>query len=1216
MLASWIGITATLLYFLALLALAAYGDRKGARFLRGPARKLIFALGLCVYCTSWTFFGSVGLASSNGLDFLPIYIGPMLVFGFGWPVVARVARLAHAQNSTSIADFLAARYGKSEAVAAVTALISVIGVVPYIALQLKAISATVTTGFGYVEPLASAVSVEGPDRLSLAVAILLAFFAMAFGARRIDAGEHQNGLMLTIAAESVMKLLAFLAVGAFVVWGMFDGLGDLFHRAGASPRIRAVLAAPPDLTVWTTLTLLSSGAMLFLPRQFHVAVVENHDEGDIRSAAFTFPLYLLAINFFVVPLAIAGLVLFPGAMDRDLSVMALPIHAENGWITLAATLGGLSAATAMVIVESIALSIMVSNDLVIPLLLRLERLQSKWKPLRVLSAPPAASRASRSAGMERTFRPWRGGAASGEAGQRILLVRRLAILVVLLLAYGYYRLSGEALLASIGILSFACVAQLGPAFIGALAWRRGTSLGAIAGLLIGVTIWAFSLLAPSLDAGMMRGIIAAAQFPPHPDLPAPDIFNLQMSTLTHGVFWSLLGNTLAYVVFSLARRPTPIERLQADIFVGKNAAPMAQAFRLWRTSVPASEVEAAVARYLGAQRTREAFNAFFSGRGLSYDARAEADIHLLRIAEHLLASAIGAASSRLVLSLLLRRRNVSSAAALRLVDDASAALLYNRDMLQHALDFARQGISVFDADLRLTCWNREFRDMFDLPGSFARVGVALDDILRFNAQRGLYGIGPADELVAGRLERLTNSEPFRVPLAPSGRVIETRAARMPDGGLVVTYTDVTEQYAAEQALEAANETLERRVRERTEQLTRLNEELARAKGEAETANISKTRFLAAAGHDILQPLNAARLYAAALMQRAGAGAPPEETGALAQNVDSSLEAVEDIFSALLEMSRLDAGAMKMELSSFRVDELFRQLRIEFAPLAAKKGLNLIFAPCSLAVRSDRRLLRRLLQNLISNAIKYTRKGKVLVGVRRQRGKLRLEVWDTGIGIPKDKQQVVFREFERLDSGVGLAPGLGLGLSIVERMARVLGHPVLLRSRPKKGSVFAVTAPIAAAAPLAPDRGAAPAPAPRQSPLSDMVVVAIDNDPEIIEGMRTLLSAWGCAPVVARSQREAQAELARQKRVPDAILADYHLDEGDGVDAIVALRWKFGPELPAALITADTSDEMRLRALEKEVTVLNKPVKPAALRALLAQWRAKSPVGQAPAQSQT
>jgi Na+/proline symporter/signal transduction histidine kinase/CheY-like chemotaxis protein len=1169
---NWINISATLLYFLGLLGLAVYGDRRSGRFSGPRARRIVYVLGLCIYFTSWSFFGSVGLASSQGFDFLTIYIGPMLVFGFGWPIVARVARIARAQNTTSIADFLAARYGKSEAVAAVAAVIAVIGVVPYIALQLKAISATLLIGFGHSEPFAPVAPTKWTDILAFGVAILLALFAMAFGTRRVDAGEHQNGLMVTIAAESMAKLLAFLAVGAFVVWGMFGGLGDLLRQGAATERIRAVFDAAPDLSVWATLTLLSSGAMLFLPRQFHVAIVENRDESDIRTAAVVFPLYLLAINFFVVPLAIAGLLKFPNILNHDLSVMALPIAAGSGFVAFIAMIGGLSAATAMVVVESVALSIMVSNNLVLPLLLRIGR--------------------------------WRNGAArqgaEGEAGQRILRVRRAAILIVLLLSFGYYRLTGEALLAAIGILSFACVIQFAPAFVGALVWRRGTALGAIAGLITGVIIWAFALFLPSLGVGLTPHVPSTFQIV---GLLPPDSVGRQMNLLVQGVFWSLLGNSLSYVAFSLVRPSTTIERLQAEIFVGKTAAPMAQAFRLWRTSVAASEVEATVARYLGAQRTREAFEAYAMGRGQTYDPRAEADIHLLRISEHLLASAIGAASSRLVLSLLLKRRNVSSAAALRLVDDASAALLYNRDLLQHALDFTRQGISVFDADLRLTCWNREFRDMFGLPANFARNGVALDDILYFNAERGLYGEGPIDELVAGRLERLTNSEPFRVVLAHSEKAIETRSARMPDGGLVVTFTDVTEQFAAEQALEAANETLERRVRERTEELTRLNDELARAKAEADRANLSKTRFLAAAGHDILQPLNAARLYSATMMQRAASGAPASETGALARNVDSALEAVEDIFSALLEISRLDAGAMKVELSNFRVEELFRQLKIEFAPLAEKKGLKLVFAPCSLAVRSDRRLLRRLLQNLVSNAIKYTSGGRVLVGARRQRGRVRIEVWDTGMGIPADKQNRVFREFERLDAG-GAEPGLGLGLSIVERMARVLGHPLVLRSAPDKGSVFSVTAPLAAPPPQAPARESPPA-ATRLSPLNNMTVVAIDNDRLIADGMRSLLASWGCAPIAATNQREALAELARLRRAPDAILADYHLDEGDGVDAIVALRWKFGSSIPAALITADRSPEMRARAQEKDLMVLNKPLKPATLRALLAQWRASA-----------
>ena len=410
-------------------------------------------------------------------------------------------------------------------------------------------------------------------------------------------------------------------------------------------------------------------------------------------------------------------------------------------------------------------------------------------------------------------------------------MRRAAILVVLLLAFGYYRLTGETLLASIGILSFACVAQFGPAFVGALVWRRGTALGAIAGLITGVTIWAFMLLAPSLDAGVMQRIIAAAQFPPRPDLPSPDIFNLQMSSLVRGVFWSLLGNSLAYVAFSLVRRPTPIERLQADIFVSKNAAPMAQAFRLWRTSVTGG----------GSRGHRRALSRRAAhARGLrDFLHRPRPDLRPACGSRHPPAAPVGTSAGLGHRRGVVAPRAVAAAAAAQCFQRGGAAAgrrRLRRPALQprHAATCAG-----FRAPGHLRVRRRSPHDLLEsriprhvriCPGSFTRTGVALDDILRFNAERGLYGDGAIDELVAGRLERLTNTEPFRVPLATSGRVIETRSARMPDGGLVVTYTDVTEQFAAEQALEAANESLERRVRERTEQLTRLNERTGARQG--------------------------------------------------------------------------------------------------------------------------------------------------------------------------------------------------------------------------------------------------------------------------------------------------------------------------------------------------------------------------------------------------
>jgi signal transduction histidine kinase len=662
------------------------------------------------------------------------------------------------------------------------------------------------------------------------------------------------------------------------------------------------------------------------------------------------------------------------------------------------------------------------------------------------------------------------------------------------------------------------------------------------------------------------------------------------------VLWSLALNLLAYVGFSLLRPVNAVERLQATAFIGTDDASVAPSFRLFRASVSVDDLRATVARYLGEERTDRSFEGFAKSRGGALDGRSEADIHLLRYAEHLLASVIGAASSRLALSLLLRRRNVSSRDALRLLDDASAAIQYSRELLQHALDHARQGITVLDRDLRLLAWNRAFIDLYELPPEFVRIGVGLDEIIRLNAERGSYGPGAVEEVAAQRVHSFVHdTEPQRVRLQPTGRVIEVRTNKLPGGGFVTTYTDATETVAAEEARKRANEFLEQRVRERTEELTRLNAALTHAKAEADEANISKTRFLAAASHDILQPLNAARLYATSLVERdRDAG----DSG-LAENVDASLDAVEEILTALLDMSRLDTGAMKPQWTSFRIDEMFRQLQLEFDPIAGERRLAITFIPTGLTVRSDRRLLRRLLQNLISNAIKYTPSGRVLIGARRRGDRVSLQVWDTGLGIPASKQKLVFHEFQRLDQGAKVARGLGLGLSIVERIARVLDHPIALSSEPGRGSAFRVEVPLAAA--QAPSIVAIKKPRGPATPLAGLTVLAIDNEPSILEGMRALLGGWGCEVITAASLDAARAAMAR--RLPEVIVADYHLDEGNGLQVVAALRRAFAAQIPAVLVTADRSPAVREEAAAANVHVLNKPLKPAALRALLAQWRA-------------
>src|SRR5246127_5460523 len=730
MLQGWVIVVIALAYIGLLFLVASYGDRR--RIARGSsARRFIYPLSLAIYCTSWTFFGSVGLASRSGFDFLTIYIGPMLMFGLGFPLLIRIVRLAKSQNITSIADFVAARYGKSQIVAATVALIAIVGMIPYIALQLKAVSSSVSTILAEAAPGAVAQPPFGD--LALFVALAMATFAVLFGTRHIDATEHQDGLMLAIATESVVKLVAFLAVGIFVTFVMFGGPPALLAHALDRPNTAAVLTRAPQLASFCAMTLLSLFAIVLLPRQFHVTVVENHSESEIRRASWLFPLYLVLINLFVLPIAMAGLLTFsPGRVDSDMFVVALPLSAQSELITLIAFIGGLSAATAMVIVETVALAIMVSNDIVMPLALK----------RRALAGEPT------------------------NAGAQLLTTRRIAIFAILFLAYAYYRSAGDAQLAAIGLLSFAAVAQLAPAFFGGLIWRRGASLGAIAGMSAGILIWAYTLLLPSIsDAGIVSARILT-DGPWGVALLRPEaLFGLDLPPLVHGVLLSLAANIACYIGFSLARPPSSIGRVQSDLFAPPTLAPMlgpmAPGFRLRRASVSVEDLIATVARYLGDERTRRSFASFAAARRISIEPTAEADFQLLQYAEYLLASAIGAASSRLVLSLLLRKRTVSTKAALKLLDDASAAIHYNREILQTALDHVRQGIAVFDKELHLVCWNRQFGEILALPPQLTRFGTGLDHILRFHAEQTTSDQNTADALVRERLGRyVASSEAF------------------------------------------------------------------------------------------------------------------------------------------------------------------------------------------------------------------------------------------------------------------------------------------------------------------------------------------------------------------------------------------------------------------------------------------------------------------------
>ena len=1168
MLHDWGVIAAGFGYIGFLFFVASYGDRV-PQLTRGRAGPLIYPLSLAVYCTSWTFFGSVGLATRTSIEFLAIYVGPILLVAFCTPLLRRMIQLAKSQNITSVADFIAARYGKSQAVAATVAIIAIIGSVPYISLQLKAVASSLETILIDDQAIAS-IPVFGD--MALLVTIVLAVFAVLFGTRQTDATEHQHGLMLAVATESIVKLVAFLAVGAFVTFWMFNP-AELVERAMKSPEAVRVIEYTPSVGNFLTMTLLSFLAIMLLPRQFHVSVVENSSDAEVSRARWLFPAYLIAINLFVIPIALAGLITFPfGAVDSDMYVLALPMEGHASLLSVAVFVGGLSAGTAMVIVECVALAIMVSNDIVVPL---------------VLQRGPAS----------------RGG--HKDFGNFLLKTRRLAIFVIMVLAYFYYRALGSAQLAAIGLLSFAAIAQLAPAFLGGLVWQRATARGAMGGMVVGFAVWIYTLFLPSFLDGSADGLMLLQHGPFGIAALKPQaLFGTDLPPLMHGVVWSLSLNVLAYVVLSLMREPSSIERLQAEIFAPNALAPLTPPFRRWRSTVTVQDIIGTVAQYLGPDRARQSFDDFATARRITLDPAMPADFELLQEAEHLIASSIGAASSRLVMSLLLRRRTVSAKAALKLLDDAHAALHFNREMLQTALNHVRQGIAVFNPELQLICSNRQFGQLLGLPPQIVQIGIPLSEILDFIGSIDASQAGRASAKKARLAAYTAEGRPYLERLPDRNIVVEVRANRMPDGGLVITFSDVTPSFEAAEALERANATLEKRVRDRTEELTLLNTELARAKSNAEEANNSKTRFLAAASHDILQPLNAARLYVTSLVERQGGG----EDSRLVENIDDSLEAIEEILGALLDISRLDAGAMTTSITSFRIGDLMRSLEIEFAPIARAKDVRLTFVPSSLPVASDRLLLRRLLQNLISNAIKYTPHGRVLIGCRRRGKSLQISVYDTGVGIPPLKRGEIFKEFHRLEQGARIARGLGLGLSIVQRIARVLDHGIALDSNRSGGSVFSVTVPIATAinhtttvttnTPLS------------RAPMSGALIVCIENDPAILDGMKTLLTSWD-ARVIAVADPESAIEAieAAGERIT-GLLVDYHLDRGNGVAAIREIRRRHGETLPAILITADRSPHVRDAARLDRISLLNKPLKPASLRALIGQWRAQQAVAAA------
>jgi len=740
-----------LLFFVAYLA--ERKEQKGRSLVSNP---YVYSLSLAVYCTSWTFYGSVGKAANAGLNFLTIYIGPTIMAALWWVVLRKIVHIAKENRITTISDFIASRYGKSLFLSSLVTIVAVVGITPYLGLQLKAIMTTFSILSG--RP-------EGSHFAGWSIALMLGVFAIIFGARRLDASERHGGLVFAIAFESAIKLIAFIGVGIFVTYGIFNGFGDIFRQIGNSHHASTMMlgeGSSVSFLEWTSLTFLSMMAIMFLPRQFHVMVVENSSYEHIKKAMWLFPLYLFLINIFVLPIAYGGLLLGGTLKNADYFVLSIPLKQGYPMLALLAFIGGFSAATAMIIVESLALSTMVMNSLVMPTL---------WN--------------------------WNMNAMKG-FHYVILNIKRVVILGCIFLGYGFAVYIGEFYsLVDIGLKSFEAVTIFAPSFLIGLYWKGGNKKGAVAGIIAGFIVWLYTLLIPALTRA---GIIEKSGF-------VDDIFNSKFLNPTalfglegfdrwsHSLFWGLLFNILFYVGFSIFSRQSEEEERQALLFVESYSPKMPHI----KGSYSIQQIQGILGQYIGGREARDVVTNFIAKQGINKDSISQDDLIRLRDeAERVLSGALGSAIATIIfedkLTITEQERGEISSSIKQMADtlrfsrqelaEANRNLAYLKEFSENIIESAPAGIITLDSSLLVKYWNKEME--------------AITGIKRASA----YNKSITHLLPWITKELLLQSAQKEMTVHPSSQVfkIKINPFKDPSGGYVVILEDITEKKKMEEQL--------------------------------------------------------------------------------------------------------------------------------------------------------------------------------------------------------------------------------------------------------------------------------------------------------------------------------------------------------------------------------------------------------------------------------
>jgi Na+/proline symporter/signal transduction histidine kinase/CheY-like chemotaxis protein len=1173
MFANWLLVSVSIGY-IGLLFLIAYLGGKYKNKLKSKQQTIIYALSLGVYCSSWGFLGTTAQAANNSFTYISVYLAPILLFVFAWPFIQRIIKTSLQLKITSIADLLSARFGKSQSLAIIITLVALIGTMPYIALQLKAII------YSYQ------ILQQTPDlpiwQLGLIVSIILSVFTIIFGIRTIDITERHPGVMIAIAFESLVKLIAFLLVGVFVCFFVYDSPMDIWHQSKETISVEELFDINSLIGLFGLL-IIALSAFLCFPRQFQVMFVEIKEKKVSSLARWLLPLYVLIFAFFAGPLGLAGNLNYGNSLPADAYVLFLPAYNGQLWLSLFAFLGAVSAGSSMVIVSTIALSTMLSNEIVFPLMFRYSNKQHS------------------------DFNHFQ---------SQLLLIRKALVLFVIFLSYGLLLLSPPDTLSSLGEVAFGAIAQIGPALFVAFYWRRATLSGVLAGISSGFMIWAIFNLLPQL--GIYDHPLATT------DLPKTTVITLI----------GLLVNIMMLLLVSLVTRQSIREQMQSKFFY------KAEKITQWnlpiQPKVDIVELKFLVSRFIGQEKATECFKQF-DGSHQSKNKK-EFNEAVVFHAENTLARVLGSASAKLVTSLAINGRGMAFDQVAKLVEDNSNQQLeFSRTVLQSAIENVSEGISVIDSGLKLVAWNRRYLDIFNYPDNFIYIGCPISQLIHFNLSQQGYFVKDIDLQVKKRIQYIKkgsrhNSE-YKLK---NGKTIHIEGNPIPGGGFVMIFSDITKYRQKEKVLKEENTDLESRVRYRTAELEQANRELAQANNElaqaqakAEQAHIKKSQYLKACSHDLLQPLSAARLFSSAI--RLSSRVNNEERDQIKQ-IDNSLEIANNLLLDLNEIARIESGNISPTIAPVEINYLFSMLTSEFNALTSEYKIDFHFQTSKLYIASDVTLLVRIVQNFLSNAFRYahrfghTSNSKVLLGCRRQGNELSIQVFDNGPGIPEDKQQQVFEQFTQLDSTNSIGPkGLGLGLNIAQSLAKILNHKLDLKSQEDRGCLFSISVPVCQP-PVIHKQVLQPA----SMSLQGVGVLCIDNEKAILSGMTQLLSAWQCHVFTAINTKQAKEIYADHEDEIDILLVDFQLtghqsdnepyssnayvnekslpveltDKINGIELITQIRAMSHYSLPAILITATTDNNLISLAKQADIGYLRKIIKPIALRSLMSSLLSK------------